>query len=482
MRYANAVVVKPEVSDRGWGNVRKAAMNPSKNLVAQASEILGEQFDPSRYLLTHCTIVASVDVDSVPNVRLGKIKIGNSGKTINRKYSNYLIQSQCSQFVNNNGDSWSRDVLMASYRTFIGGHNFLEHVQIEEMSKGRIIDAVARDIGDSVYIDILVATDRKHTSLVADIKSGKLATLSMGCSVEETICTKCGNVAVDETELCDCIRYSKMNTFMDDRGQKRVIAELCGHPDLGDTCGVTFIEASWVATPAFTGAVLRNILEPTAMPPEFARRIQAILQELPPQWSGTNIQKVASLQAAAFDFADPEEEGEKPAAEPEEKASPINETVDVVYDEVTKRVKKKVQEDIAEDDRAEALSPEEGSDWQNDSVDKWGGKTAAQVRSAAYSKSAYALTRTAKSDADFVNKLATLNQAFDIHVAVDLYRASLQVGPADAYSSMKHFLTACHHAVGRPTTPADIRVMARIGKLLCVVAEELRSPPGDLHV
>ena len=79
--------------------------------------------------------------------------------------------------MNNNGDSWDRDVLMKSYRTFVGSHNFQEHVQIEDLSKGRIIDAVARDVGESIYVDIPVATDRKHTQLVEDIQSGRLGTL-----------------------------------------------------------------------------------------------------------------------------------------------------------------------------------------------------------------------------------------------------------------------------------------------------------------
>lgn len=144
-------------------------------------------------------------------------------------------------------DSWDRDVLLKSYRTFIGSHNFVEHVQVEDLSKGRIIDAVARDIGDSVYIDILVATDRKHTDLVKAIESGQMNSMSMGCTVDFTQCTKCGNVAVDETEMCKHIRYEKGNTFFDEKGQQHRVAELCGHKTV-DGGGVTFIEASWVAT------------------------------------------------------------------------------------------------------------------------------------------------------------------------------------------------------------------------------------------
>ena len=79
------------------------------------------------------------------------------------------------------------------------------------------------------------------------------------CSVEFTTCTKCGNVAEDETHLCPHIRYFKGSEFVDQMGNKRKIAELCGHVN-AEPGSVKFIEASWVANPAFTGAVLRSIL------------------------------------------------------------------------------------------------------------------------------------------------------------------------------------------------------------------------------
>ena len=151
-------------------------------------------------------------------------------------------------------------VLLKSYRTFIGAHNFLEHVQIENLSKGRILDAVARDIGDSVYIDILIATDRKHRELIKDIVSGELTTLSLGCSIDGSTCTQCGHWAADETEFCDHIKYMKGNTFYDERGNRCRIAELCGDESLDPTAGVVFIEGSWVKVPAFKGAVRRNLI------------------------------------------------------------------------------------------------------------------------------------------------------------------------------------------------------------------------------
>ena len=64
-----------------------------------------------------------------------------------------------------------------------------EHSQLPELSKGFIVDAIARDVGHSVYIDILVATDKKHEQLVSDILSGRLNSLSMGCFMPGTLVT-----------------------------------------------------------------------------------------------------------------------------------------------------------------------------------------------------------------------------------------------------------------------------------------------------
>lgn len=203
LRYANARVVNHRLEyTGGWDNVRVASGKPrmDRNLVEQAEKILKAGFDPKAYLLTHATIVASVDTVPVKNARLGATIEG--GKRIVRKTANYRIKADCDKYINNNLDSWARDVLLKSYKTFIGAHSFVEHVQIEDLSKGRIIDAVARDVGDSVYVDILVANDRKHTDLIEQIESGQLSTLSMGCSIDGSTCTKCGHWAADETEFC----------------------------------------------------------------------------------------------------------------------------------------------------------------------------------------------------------------------------------------------------------------------------------------
>lgn len=211
LRYANARFVHPVVSGQGWDNVRTAAAKAKmdRSLVDQASKILKEDFDPKNYLLSHATIVASVDTVTVKNAKLGSSVV--NGKKVVRKTTSYRVKPECQKFINNNADCWSRGVLLKSYPTFIGAHNFLEHVQIEDLSKGRILDAVARDIGDSLYVDILIATSRKHRELIEAIESGELSTLSMGCFVPGTQVTMADGtrVAIEDVQVGDKVLTHK---------------------------------------------------------------------------------------------------------------------------------------------------------------------------------------------------------------------------------------------------------------------------------
>lgn len=492
LRTANAIVIHPRASQGGWSKVRTAAKvagQPNQGLASQASEILGKEFRPEDYLLTHCTIVASVEVEDVPGVKLGSIREG--GKKIQRKYGNYRVNADSDRYINNNLDCFSRAVLLKSYRTFIGGHNFQEHVQIEDQSKGRIIDAVARDIGDSIYIDILVATDRRHKQLVADIESGRLGTLSMGCSVEETICTKCGNVAVDETELCECIKYAKGNVFLDERGKRHRIAELCGHETLDPTGGVTFIEGSWVASPAFTGAVMRNIIAPAELNPRMARKVQEVLASPPAEWVEGGNRKAASLEAqeatvvgrvsdrqAAFDFGDPGEGeggGDAAPAPAAPSKTKFDEMEDRVLDVVIDRVEKRVRDEL--DKKNPAPTPEQSTMDSNDNM-----QASIKVARQAYVASIHAVVKMASSAADLVNKVAILDESYGVKSPVIIYRTALTVGSLSKHGSTDRYLRACRGALGRPITSDEAAALIRIGRILSHAESVLRNIPESNNI
>lgn len=268
-KIASALIVDPETSFDRWSQeVRDRASVRLEFGARKASNVIGE-YDPSRYMLSHATIVASVDTKE-SSEPLGRHML--DGVEIHRKYSDYLVTPETEKYINDNKDCFERKLLLASFKTFVGGESYVEHMQIPALSKGKIIDAVARDVGDSVYIDILVANDLKHKPLIQAIKTGELDTLSMGATVAFTICTICGNVAEDETQLCSHIKNFKGAKFVLPDGTERIAAEICGHVTDPESC--RFIEASWVANPAFKGAVLRNVLNPPANDSKTREKIQ----------------------------------------------------------------------------------------------------------------------------------------------------------------------------------------------------------------
>lgn len=263
LKYGNAVVTTPVVAPEKWidKKVSPGRVKVAKKVVAN--------FDPSKWLLSHATIIASVDTDFADP---------------NDKKSNYLIQPEYSIFVNNNGDSWERELLKACYKTFLGVDNYCEHVQIPELSKGKVIDLALREIPfakrngkdlTTLYVDILLATNRKHEDLIQKIEAGEYSALSMGCLIKYSQCSQCGNIAEDDSQACKHVRFFKNNYFYDLGGVRRIIAELCGRAEEPDSC--KFIDASWVRKPAFEGAVLRNILQIGSDNQDVSEKIKGVI-------------------------------------------------------------------------------------------------------------------------------------------------------------------------------------------------------------
>lgn len=260
-RYAHAIVSKQDVHFDQWmEEIRRQHEGAvPKEYVGRIAKTVFRKCDPKQYLLSHATIVASVDTYSPKNATIGRKMV--NGVQIDVKWPDYRIKPECHEIINNNGDAWERSLLLATYRTFIGAPNYLEHIQLPELSKGFIVDAIARDLGSTCYIDILVATDRKHSLLINDILGGQIDAMSMGCISLFTACTKCGNVAADDSQLCPCVMYEGKGTkFIDEDGMIHPIAELIGHVSIPNSN--QFIEASWVRNPAFSGAARRSILNP----------------------------------------------------------------------------------------------------------------------------------------------------------------------------------------------------------------------------
>lgn len=237
---------------RDW---KRVAFGSTRIASDRSIDVDWKKYNTDDFLFTHCSIVSSVDVAE----------------------NGYYIEPPCDELVNSNGNAWSTPVLVSTFRTFVGGQNYYEHIQVPELSKGRILDAVLRPVvykskdgerkSSVYYVDILVATERKHGDLVRRIEASELDTLSMGCIAHWVQCSKCGKEISDSMTNCVHLDQQMMDYFVDENGVRRIVAELCGRSYLndkgervGDPNSVQFIEASWVEKPAFKGAVINHFI------------------------------------------------------------------------------------------------------------------------------------------------------------------------------------------------------------------------------
>lgn len=489
-KYAYANIIKPDINIPVWDRVRDSAQALGSAFATRgASKISLKEFAPKDYMLSHATIVASVDTEPGPG-SLGRHL--ENGFTVDRPYQDYYITPKTARFINNNFDSWERKLLLASFRTFIGGENYLEHLQIPEMSKGKIVDAAARDIGDSVYIDILVATHRKHRPLVAAINARQLKTLSMGANVAFTQCTKCGNQAADETQLCSHIKYEKGNKFLDILGTERKVAELCGHIE-AEPGSNKFIEASWVGNPAFTGAVLRSILTPeeaSVYDHLHADRLQVAFSS-PPRVADPNQLSKAARQA--FDFGEEKEQfpgggdaKEEEAAPKEEPKDPLDSVVNDLAKSLTDRAVQKIRQDmrgktpgndVQEDHGNNTLIPASvsplrrrlahtvqrllGDPAKTETITRGlllhreGGWRAVQASNKYSGRDVLAISRV----------LDLLHGAPSVAGEARIYRTVLAVGGASSYVDVETYLTACGRVLGREPTQNEKLALITKGRL-----------------
>jgi len=275
------------------------------------------------------------------------------------------------------------------------------------------------------------------------------------------------------------------------------VAELCGHETLDPTGGVQFIEASWVGVPAFTGAVLRNILVPGA---DLAKKAQRVLESPPPQWSAESRVMAASAAPVVtpkgdrvvarmghpkkpgvrvgevgnprFVIEDDENDmflagwedelgggGEDPAEGGEDPASSAPQTPDdplkALEDDMVRVVKERVQKRLREELATPSVRPSDSSIRTNSNIVK-----------DAYIAGLDAIVRTASTDANMLNAIAAFNRINGVNIPIPLYRAALKVGSVTRYSSVEAFLESCAAALGRKPAKEEALTLLRLGKLL----------------
>lgn len=420
-----------------------------------------------------------------------------------------------------NSDSWSRPLLMSTYRTFVGAPNFLEHIQVPALSKGFIVDAIARDIGVSCYVDILVATDRKHTQLINDILSGKMSAFSMGCISAFTMCNRCGNVATDDSSLCSHISYDgKGTTWVDRDGQEHKLAELIGHVTVPNSN--QFIEASWVHNPAFRGAVRRNLLNADEIvgSPAFAAQMEDVSSfsdfrngsmdfSIPSR--AASIRKADDSESDPFKDSKDDTSVSKPdedfdaddgTKDPDDVASPdssSSDDSDVDSDEDTKEDPKspkdkihgladKIKQQVLEmvvNDLSDELSPD-ASDVGiasppnmdlNDTILSFDRRLSSSFRShpnlitwaSKLNRKLHTKSRPTVLASMTSQDLIVFSWIRDIcygrRQASDLYKAAITAGALSNYNSDKAYLAACRLSLGRALSVNDSQFLLQKGRI-----------------
>jgi len=161
---------------RDWSAIAKRNGGVRVASEKRALDVDWKKFNIEDFLFNHCSIVTSVATAS----------------------NGYWIEPPCHELVNANGNAWTTPVLMATFKSFCGAENYYEHVQVPELSKGKILDAVLRPVvhvgrdgkkAEVMICDILVATSRIHSDIVDRILNNELTTMSMGCGLFGTLVT-----------------------------------------------------------------------------------------------------------------------------------------------------------------------------------------------------------------------------------------------------------------------------------------------------
>ncbi len=244
-----------------------AQQGPRTASTVDPGEIVAQIPEPDKWVFVHTTIMASVDLE---------------------EGSEHLIKHASEKWVNDNGDAWDRSSLLNDFGTFRNAAVYVEHNQHPEHAKGKVFDVVAREMGDTILIDVLFGVDKRHEDLVSNITAGILNSVSMGCSTAFTKCSVCGNKAHTENDYCEHVRDQKRQSVQA-HGRMRKVAELCFENN--------FFDCSIVASPAFSGAVFRRLVASNdVLKKVFANILCSRIEQNPKEFA-EDLRKAASLMS-----------------------------------------------------------------------------------------------------------------------------------------------------------------------------------------
>ncbi|MGW7100408.1 DUF7178 family protein [Streptomyces sp. NPDC054838] len=164
----------------------------------------------------------------------------------------YVRSRAISSRTNDNHDEFPAEEIAAAYRSFVGKPVFVNHVNGDHRrARGVIIDAALHkdrnpDGTPDTWAEVLMEVDAvRFPRLAKAILDGHVDRTSMGCDVERSVCSACGNVATTPAEYCSHIpRLKGQRLFRQTASGKRV-GEL-----VRETCyGLSFFENSLLVEP-----------------------------------------------------------------------------------------------------------------------------------------------------------------------------------------------------------------------------------------
>lgn len=126
------------------------------------------------------------------------------------------ISSRC----NDNFDEFPAEELEKSYKTFIGKPVFVNHVNHDtKRARGVVIDAALHrdrnpDGTPDTWVEVLMEVDGiRFPKLAEAILAKRVYETSMGCDVDYSICSACGNKATRPEEYCRHIPAAKGTAY-----------------------------------------------------------------------------------------------------------------------------------------------------------------------------------------------------------------------------------------------------------------------------
>ncbi|MFI0967088.1 hypothetical protein ACH4S8_37740 [Streptomyces sp. NPDC021080] len=158
------------------------------------------------------------------------------------------ISSRC----NDNWDEFPADEIAKGYQTFIGKPVFVNHKNDNHRrARGVIIDAALHedknpDGSRDTWAEVLMEIDAKQfPKLARAILAGHIDRTSMGCDVERSVCSACGNEATTPAEYCAHIPGLKGKRIFRHTASGQRVGEL-----VRETCyGLSFFENSVLVEP-----------------------------------------------------------------------------------------------------------------------------------------------------------------------------------------------------------------------------------------